>query len=134
MVRGTAEQPSRLHHVGVVVSDLEDAVRFYVETLGLSLESQASIPERNLRLAFLRGVGGRVELLEYQGPRAASVQTGTVDHVALAVRSLEPAIASLAEAGVSERDAEPRTGPGGRRVYFFRGPSGERIELVEVGA
>ncbi|MGE5554453.1 MAG: VOC family protein [Betaproteobacteria bacterium] len=134
MAREVARRSTHLHHVGVVVENLEQAVRFYVETLGLSLESQVDLPERSLRLAFLNGIGGRVELLEYRGSRAASAQVGRVDHVALAVRSLEPAIASLEEAGVAERDEAPRPGPGGRRVYFFRGPSGERIELVEVGA
>ncbi|MDI6869919.1 MAG: VOC family protein [Bacillota bacterium] len=134
MLHRAAERPTRLHHVGVVVENLEQAVRFYVETLGLSLESQTDLPERNLRLAFLNGIGGRVELLEYRGPRPATAHTGTVDHVALAVRDLGPAIASLEQAGIAERDEAPRPGPGGKRIYFFRGPSGERIELVEVGA
>jgi lactoylglutathione lyase len=133
MRQRAGEHATRLHHVGVVVEELEQAVRFYVETLGLSLESQADLPERDLRLAFLNGLGGRVELLEYRGPKAATARKGTVDHVALAVRNLEPALAALREAGVAERDEAPRPGPGGQRIYFFRGPSGERIELVEVG-
>ncbi len=134
MAYRAAERPAHLHHVGVVVENLEEAVRFYVETLGLSLESRADLPEKNLRLAFLGGAGGRVELLEYRGPKASTAGRGTVDHVALAVKDLEPAIASLEEAGIADRDAAPRPGPGGRRIFFFRGPSGERIELVEVGA
>lgn len=134
MTERKVERLTHLHHVGVVVDDLEQAVRFYVETLGLSLESRTDLPEKNLRLAFLGGVGGRVELLEYQGERAGKVPKGTVDHVALAVRDLGPAIASVERAGVVEHDAEPRPGPGGKRIYFFRGLSGERIELVEVGA
>lgn len=133
MSHGAAERATHLHHVGVVVENLEEAVRFYVETLGLSLESQAEVPEQNLRLAFLGGPGGRVELLEYRGGRAGKA-SGTVDHVALAVKDLDPAIGKLAAAGIAERDEAPRPGPGGRRIYFFRGPSGERIELVEVGA
>lgn len=134
MAQSAGARASRLHHVGVVVKHLEDEVRFYVETLGLTLESQTDLPERNLRLAFLGGLGGSVELLEYSGPRAAGAAVGTVDHVALAVKDLGAAIAALEEAGVTDRDAAPRPGPGGRRIYFFRGPSGERIELVEVGA
>jgi catechol 2,3-dioxygenase-like lactoylglutathione lyase family enzyme len=59
---------------------------------------------------------------------------GSVDHVALAVKDLGLVIQTLEEAGISERDEAPRPGPGGRRIYFFQGPSGERIELVEVGA
>lgn len=134
MAERKVERLTHLHHVGVVVDNLEQAVRFYVETLGLSLESQTDLPERNLRLAFLGGPGGRVELLEYRGTRTNAKVGGTVDHVALAVSDLEAAVGQLEEAGITDRDPAPRPGPGGRRIYFFRGPSGERIELVEVGA
>lgn len=127
------QRTSQLHHVGVVVDDLQAAVRFYVETLGLVPEGQVDLPERQTRLAFLGGPGGRVELIErYGDPNPAP--NGRVDHVALAVKDLGSAIAQLEVAGVKEHDAAPRPGPGGRRIYFFRGPAGERIELVEVGA
>ncbi|MGE5508587.1 MAG: VOC family protein [Chitinophagales bacterium] len=123
---------TQLHHVGVVVDNLQEAVRFYVETLGLVPESQVDLPERQVRLAFLGGPGGRVELIERYGDPVPAPH-GRVDHVALAVKDLTSAIAQL-EGRVAEHDAAPRPGPGGRRIYFFRGPAGERIELVEVGA
>ena len=130
---GEGERTTHLHHVGVVVDNLEEAVRFYVQTLGLVPESQTELPERQVRLAFLGGPGGRVELIERYG-ESQPAPRGRVDHVALAVRDLNSAIAQVEGAGITERDAAPRPGPGGRRIYFFRGPSGERIELVEAGA
>ncbi|MGH7305786.1 MAG: VOC family protein [Candidatus Rokuibacteriota bacterium] len=43
----------RIHHVGIVVNRLEDAYRFYRDTLGLPLIKEATIPDQQVRAALL---------------------------------------------------------------------------------
>ena len=69
-------QPSRIHHVGLPVSDLDRSVAWYREALGLTHESTAAVPEG---VAFMVApTGERLELLAvdpqpsaWDGPIAA---------------------------------------------------------------
>src|SRR6266849_3931421 len=54
----------RIHHVGIVVSRLEDAYRFYRDTLGLPLIKEATISDQHVRAALLGAGETEVELLD----------------------------------------------------------------------
>ena len=56
-------KPSRIHHVGLAVSDLDRSVAWYREALGLTHESTAGVPEG---VAFMVApTGERLELLQW---------------------------------------------------------------------
>ena len=48
---------SDVHHVGIAVRDMETALRFYAEALGLPVVKQGEAPARGARVAVL-AVGG----------------------------------------------------------------------------
>ena len=54
----------RIHHVGIVVNRLQDAYRFYRDTLGLPLIKEATIPDQHVRAALLGAGESEIELLE----------------------------------------------------------------------
>ena len=95
-------QPSRIHHVGLPVSDLDRSVAWYREALGLTHESTAGVPEG---VAFMVApTGERLELLAvdvqpsaWDGPIQA-LRAG-VPHTAWTVDDLDAAHARAVEAG-----------------------------------
>ncbi len=54
----------RIHHVGIVVNRLQDAYRFYRDTLGLPLIKEATISDQHVRAALLGAGESEIELLE----------------------------------------------------------------------
>jgi methylmalonyl-CoA/ethylmalonyl-CoA epimerase len=61
---GRADEPLAIHHVGIAVSSIDDAMRFYGEKLGLDIADRLELPERSLRVAFVRAGNTLLELLE----------------------------------------------------------------------
>src|SRR3990172_8791693 len=53
-----------LHHVGIVVRDLDDGLALYRDRLGLPLESLHDLAADGVRAAFLGAAGARIELLQ----------------------------------------------------------------------
>jgi catechol 2,3-dioxygenase-like lactoylglutathione lyase family enzyme len=133
------------HHFAVTVSDLDRAVAFYRDTLGLDVLSEFSVGGE----AFETGVGidgasaefvhldagdARVELVEYT-PKGESVPENRLNqpggtHLGLEVEDLDAVYASLPD-GV-ETIAEPQTTESGTRILFVRDPDGTLVELLEL--
>lgn len=127
----------RLHHVGIVVADLDAARRRY-ETLGFVGGERFDVPEQRIVAVVYRAGAGYVELIQpidADGPIArymAKRGEGT-HHVAYAVDDIEAALARLRVLGVRLIDEQPRTGTHGWRIAFIHPEScnGVLTELVE---
>ena len=95
-------QPSRIHHVGLPVSDLHLSVAWYREALGLTHESTAGVPEG---VAFMVApTGERLELLAVDPQNSPwndpiSALRAGVGHTAWTVDDLDAAHARAVEAG-----------------------------------
>ncbi|MDI3280680.1 MAG: VOC family protein [Bacillota bacterium] len=120
-------------HAALRVRDLERSLAFYQQVLGLKLEKKQEIPARGLTLVTLRQGAFVLELLS--GPGApfspAGGLAGPWDHLALYVEDLEEAVEELRRQGMPE-EGPIRRAADGVRLYFFRGPDGERWELIEA--
>ncbi|MDQ3811943.1 MAG: VOC family protein, partial [Chloroflexota bacterium] len=57
-----------VHHIGVAVPSIDEAMRFYTDKLGLPLEETLELPDRQLRVAFVRASNTLIELLEPTDP------------------------------------------------------------------
>lgn len=138
---------SALRHAGIVVTDLERSLAFYVDLLGLEvarrMDEHGAYLDTMLALDGARVTtvklgapdGGLVELLRFErpAPRAAARTLHDVGptHVALTVRDLDGLHRRLREAG-TEFYSEPVVSPDGRaKVVFCRDPDGTPLELVE---
>lgn len=131
--------PSRIHHVGVAVADLDESIRIYQSALGAELVHRATNEKEGLEAAFLKVGDGEVELM---APLREDTPVGKflakrgpgLHHVAYAVADIDKALAGARASGVELIDSEPRIGMHGTRIAFLHPKSvgGVLTELVEA--
>jgi glyoxylase I family protein len=141
-------------HFGVTVSDVERALAFWRDRLGLRevargvvewehLDRLVALPDTRIEWVELRiPGGGTVELSQYHRPAGAPVEPGEENepgrsHISLLVDDLGTMLADLRSSGVRARTDEPVDIPvgayaGGKAAYVFD-PDGVEIELIERG-
>lgn len=126
-----------LHHVGVVVGNLDEAVAHY-ERLGFSGGDRFTIAEQAIEAVTYPAGSGYVELIQPTDPegpiaRFLSKRGDTVHHVAFRTPDIEAELRRLEVAGVRLIDAKPRTGAHGWRIAFVHPEAcnGVLVELVE---
>ena len=127
-----------IHHVAVVVRDLDAAVRFYRDTLGLALDSVVPIPSDGVRIAFLPVGESRVELVEPVDPgtgvaRFLESRGEGFHHVCFEVADLAGALSRMETSGVELIDRAPRPGAEGPVAFLHpRSCHGVLVELIEA--
>ncbi|MCS6965072.1 methylmalonyl-CoA epimerase [Thermoflexus sp.] len=128
----------RLNHVAIVVEDLETALPFFRDLLGLPLDRVADVPAEEVRVAFFPMEGGEIELVQptnsESGVARFLARRGPgLHHICLEVEDLEGALERLRAAGVQLIHEAPLTGQGGTRYAFIHPKSafGVLVELYE---
>jgi methylmalonyl-CoA/ethylmalonyl-CoA epimerase len=131
---------TKIHHIALAVPEIEAALKFWRDTLGLTLSGVSDVPEQASRIAFLSAGGGEVELvqpvtadssiakfLEKRGPG--------IHHVCFETDDLDGMIEALKKKGVRLIGEKPSVGAGGRRMIFLHPGSagGVLVELYEGG-
>ncbi len=126
-----------IHHLGVAVEDLDEAVATYERLFGGEVEHRRSVPDQGVEAASLQLGAGRVELLAALGDdtpvgRFLANRGPGMHHVAYEVADIDAALAGLADAGADVIDAQPREGLFGLEVAFVHPDSvhGVLSELV----
>ena len=131
---------SGIHHLGVAVEDLEEALATYERLFGAEVEHRATVDVQGVRAASLRIGAGRVELLE---PLDEDTPVGRfiakrgpgMHHVAYEVADVRATLAELADAGADLIDDVPREGLFGLEVAFVHPDSvhGVLSEVISTG-
>jgi catechol 2,3-dioxygenase-like lactoylglutathione lyase family enzyme len=116
-------QPPAVHHVSINVSDVDAALAFYVDRLGLVQRTDR--PDFGFPGAWLDAGNQQVHLIEGGAPANVG------QHFALQVADIDAAIAELRDAGVEVTDAFP-VGTG--RQAFLSDPAGNGIELHQAAS
>ena len=128
----------KLEHVGIAVSDLDEALKFYRQALGLDPDEVLEVPERGMKIAFFTLGDVHLELL-------ASTREGSdignflkkrgpgLHHLAFLVDDVAQALGHLKEKGVRLIDETPKRGGRGNRIAFVhpKATGGVLIELCE---
>src|ERR671932_2634187 len=114
-------EPRGIHHLGVAVADLDEAVNTYERVFGARLEHRETVPEQGVEAASLRVGGGRVELLASLGEdtpvgKFLAKRGPGMHHVAYEVADVRGALAGLEREGAELIDAKPRQGLFGLEV------------------
>jgi LAO/AO transport system kinase len=125
-----------LDHVGIAVSNLDAALAFYRDALGLDVRPPEDVPSQRVRAHFIPAGEGALELLEgtaEDSPIAKYVakRGPGLHHITLRVDDIEAALARLKARGVRLIDESPRPGAHGARVAFIH-PSSAHGVLVEL--
>lgn len=127
----------RLHHIGIVVDDLDAAAANY-ERVGFGDGEKFSVPEQGIEAIVYRAGPGYMELIRPTDPEGAigrylAKRGPGTHHVAYAVDDLVITLDRLRTAGVRLIDETPRQGTHGWRIAFIHPEScnGVLTELVE---
>jgi methylmalonyl-CoA/ethylmalonyl-CoA epimerase len=125
-----------IHHVGMAVEDLDQALVTYERLFGGQLEQRTRVDEQGVEAASVRVGEGRVELLAALGDdtpvgRFLARRGPGMHHVAYEVTDIRATLAGLADAGAELIDAEPRRGMFGLEVAFVH-PDSVHGVLTEV--
>ena len=130
---------TRIHHVGVAVEDLSDAITLYQSNFGMSPGLRVSLPERGVEVQFFHLAGSTVELLAPLGndspvARFLAKRGPGMHHLCYEVDNITSALAELAALGMELIDAKPRPGAEGKLVAFVqpRSTGGVLIELQQA--
>ena len=129
-----------IHHLGVAVHDLDEALETYVRLFGAKLEHRALVEDQGVEAAAVLLGSGRVELLAPLdeetpvGKFLASHGPG-MHHVAYEVDDVRSELDRLSAAGAELIDEEPRNGLFGLQVAFVHPDAvhGVLTEVVSVG-
>jgi methylmalonyl-CoA epimerase len=128
----------KIDHVGIAVSGLDDALRFWSDALGLRLDGTESVATEGVKVAFLPAGDARVELLEASRPdspiaKFIAKRGEGIHHITFQVDAIQPVLDHLKARGVPLLDDTPRPGAGGSKVAFLhpRAAGGVLVELVE---
>jgi len=138
-----ANMPRRIDHVAIIVRNIEQALAFYQDTLGIIPREIKEVPTEQVRIAFLPmgGPGGsEIELIEPTNPdsslaRFLEKRGEGLHHICLEVDNIDAALADMQAKGAPVLDKQPRLAAEGRAIFLHpRGTNGVLLELVERDA
>jgi methylmalonyl-CoA/ethylmalonyl-CoA epimerase len=128
----------RMNHVAIAVEDIEAALRFWRDALGLEVAHTQDVPEQQTSVAFLPAGNLLIELI-----RPTSDESGVsrflkkrgpgIHHICLEVADLSGVLSRLREQGIRLINEQPIVGAEGRRAAFIHPESahGVLVELYE---
>jgi methylmalonyl-CoA epimerase len=129
---------TKLDHIGIAVKNMDDALAFYRDTLGISSVGTEVIEEQKVKIAFLPLGGTELELLEStspDGPVAKFIEKRGegIQHIALRVENIEEALKELKEKDFKLIDQQPRYGAGNAKIAFLhpKATGGILLEISE---
>jgi methylmalonyl-CoA/ethylmalonyl-CoA epimerase len=130
---------SHIEHIGIAVKNLEKAISFYENILGLKCYNIETIPDKKVRTAFLMVGDTKIELLESTDPdgpigRFIEKRGEGIHHIAFAVENIDESLGHAADSGVQLIDTSPRKGAEGLDIAFLHpgSTSGVLIELCNA--
>jgi methylmalonyl-CoA/ethylmalonyl-CoA epimerase len=129
-------EPRGIHHLGVAVADLDEAVATYERLFGARLEHRETVPDQGVEAASLRVGEDRVELLASLGEETSvgkflAKRGPGMHHVAYEVADVGEALDELASKGAELIDERPRRGLFGLEVAFVH-PDAVHGVLAEI--
>jgi len=115
--------PVRLHHILLMVSDLQESKDFYLNTLCFTQRTDAKpLPDGRPFIATMEGLGLTA---------GGAGDMKQMDHLAFEVTNVEALYERLKKAGAEFSRGELGPGPYGRAVYVLD-PDGNELELFEI--
>jgi catechol 2,3-dioxygenase-like lactoylglutathione lyase family enzyme len=127
------EEPAELHHIGIVVPDLERAMAEMTRLFGLRWTEPQERPDRDrtLRVAFSTTMP-RIELIQgNEGGMWSTIEGPRLDHIAFWIDDFEETSARAEELGL-KTEASGTASWGGRWAYVRSRATGSRIELCDA--
>ncbi|MBV9711352.1 MAG: methylmalonyl-CoA epimerase [Ktedonobacteraceae bacterium] len=132
--------PKRIDHVAIIVRNIEQALAFYRDTLGIMPREIKDMPSEQVRIAFLPmgGPGGsEIELIEPTTPDSSLTKYlekrgEGLHHICLEVENIDAALQEMKDREAPVLDEQPRIAAEGRAIFLHpKGTNGVLLELIE---
>jgi len=125
----------KIHHIGIAVHNLDQAIIFYRDTLGLHVHATAEIADQGVRAALLTIGQSEIELLQ---PLSHASPVGKflerkgegLHHICFQTPDVDADLDVLKQKGVELIDQKSRRGIAG--MICFLHPKASRGVLVEL--
>ncbi|MDY6847182.1 MAG: methylmalonyl-CoA epimerase [Chloroflexota bacterium] len=131
-------QIKKINHIAIVVENIEDALSFWQDQLGLKLDHIEDVPSQASKVAFLPIGDGEVELVEPTDPDSGlskylEKRGEGMHHLCFQVDDIEGMLDLLREKGVRLINKTPVDLPGRRMAFIHpKAANGVLIELYEI--
>lgn len=132
---------THIEHIGIAVPNLEEAIKYYEDKLGLKCYKKEVVEDQKVTTAFFKVGDVKIELLEPTCPESTIAKfieknggRGGMHHMAFAVKDgVANALAELEAKDVKLIDKAPRKGADGLNIAFLHPKSTEAVltELCE---
>lgn len=129
----------KIDHIAIVVSNLEEAAKFYQNILGLTLSGVEMVAPQKTKAGFFKIGESNIELVEPSEPDSPLVKFletkgQGIHHICFEVDDVEAETKLLLEKGAMMVDQKPRQGAHHTKVAFIhpKSSSGVLIELCEL--
>lgn len=132
--------PERIDHIAIIVRDLEQALLFYRDMLGIVPREMKDVPSEQVRIAFLPMGGPNGSEIELLQPMTSDSGLAKflekrgegMHHICLQVDNIDTALRDLLAQGASVLDEQPRIAAEGRAIFLHpKGTHGVLLELLE---
>ena len=124
------EQLNGIQHVGIPTNDIEKTIHFY-ETLGFEIAFQTVNEEADEKVAFLKL---NTLVIETYENKAAKMEDGAIDHIAIDVKDIEKVYEMIGEAGLNTTKDTVHFLPfweNGVKFFTIEGPNKEKVEFSQ---
>jgi methylmalonyl-CoA/ethylmalonyl-CoA epimerase len=129
----------RLDHIAVLVPDLEEALSFWKDCLGLTLDRVETVASMQVKIAFLPLGDSEIELVQPTSEdsglaRFLEKRGPGLHHICLEVEDLHRTLEHLKAEGVRLIDQDPVVMEDGRQLAFIhpQGTGGVLMELYQL--
>jgi len=129
----------KVNHIAIVVSDLDESLRFWVDALGLELAHTEHVASQAVDVAFVPVGDSKIELLkptdnESGVARYLEKRGAGMHHLCFEVDDIVATLTQLKEVGVQLINEAPVVGSDGRKFAFIhpKSANGVLVELYEL--
>ena len=127
----------KVDHIGIAVKNLDEAIKFYRDVLGLELVKVEEVPEGRVRVAMFRAGSTYIELLQGTDPDSAITKFVEkrgegIHHISIHVEDVDAKTEELKARGVALVYDKPREVAHGERKINFIHPRSAFGVLVEI--
>ena len=117
-------RPTHIEHIGIAVTKLDEAIKYYTEVLGLECYAVEEVADQKVKTAFFMVGQTKIELLEStdpEGPIGKFIEKkgAGVHHLAFAMPDVNSALKDAEAKGVTLIDKQSRKGAEGLNIGFL---------------
>ena len=119
-------KPSHIEHIGIAVPNMEEAIRYWEDVMGLKCYNIEEVVDQKVKTAFFMIGEVKIELLEPTSPESTIAKfiennggKGGMHHIAFAVENTDEALKDAEAKGIKLIDKTSRGGAEGLKIGFL---------------